>query len=174
MLVLGIGLAAAVSAPAFAQPIPKGDPSEASKGADAKDYDLRVKFDEESAKGEIMCKGGKLKGDSVEFERCAKDKVAKYDEVAIKKKIVASKEEFEKLAPKEKELAKKLAFFDSAKEKVEGRMKELGDAKKDDIEYKKLKGALKKIKKDLKSAAAESKKSGKLKYVLEEEAGKKD
>lgn len=159
--VLGIGLALVLSRPGLAQEPP--DAGGASKcvggapgskcgggagGANAgSEYDLRVQFDKESVKGEIKCLKGKLKDGAVEYEKCLQDKLDKYEDIAVLKKIV-SKEELSKLDAKKKRLAKKLAFYDSARIELKKKLADLGEAKKDDIEYKKSTGALKKIDKE--------------------------
>lgn len=154
--VLTLALSLVLIRPALAQ-VGAKDPDKAPKcasgavkcgdmtpGAEAgSDYDLRVKFDEEDAKGEIMCKKGKLADGKVIYPKCAHDKLDKYEDVAIRKKIV-SKEKFSKLDAKKKELVKNLAFYDSASKKLRDDLKALGE-NKDDIEYKKLKGAKAKV-----------------------------
>lgn len=156
---LALGLAALLSPLASAQPI-KGKAGDAAPDAsEAKKYDVRVQFDKETAKGEILCKQGKVEGDAVEYEKCAKDKLDRYDEVAVKKGLVESKADYDKLDEKGKTMAKKLAFLDSAKQELEKSIKELGEAKKDDIDYKKLKGALKKVIRELKREAKACKKA---------------
>lgn len=115
-----------------------------AEGAEAGvEYDLRVKFDEEDAKGEIMCKKGKLANGKVIYPKCVHDKLDKYEDVAIRKRIV-SKEKFSRLDAKKKELVKSLAFYDSASKKLRDELKAMGE-NKDDIEYKKLKGAKAKV-----------------------------
>ena len=103
-LLLGFGLAALLARPALAQddrkpatsPTPPsaggGDatppsapsPKSAAKAgaaAEAAKYDAHIQFDKDSAKGEILCKGGKEEGGAIEYDRCAKDKMERYDEV---------------------------------------------------------------------------------------------
>lgn len=153
--VLALALSLALIRPALAQ-VGAKDPDKAHKcaggavkcgdmagGAEAEEFDLRVKFDEEDAKGEIMCKKGKLANGKVVFPKCAHDKLDKYEDVAIRKKIV-SKEKFAKLDAKKKDLVKSLAFYDSASKKLRDDLKALA-GKSDDIEYKKLKGAKAKV-----------------------------
>jgi len=110
-------------------------------------HDLRVQFDKESAKGEIKCKQGKLKNGKLVYPKCSFDRLDKYDEIAIKKKII-SKEKFDISDEKKKKLAKKLAFFHSARAQLKKDIADMGEAKKDDIEYKKAEGALEKIDKE--------------------------
>jgi hypothetical protein len=178
-IIVGLGLAGLLAAPLAAQVTQEAGkatqggtakeaekPGGAASAAEGKENDIRIKFDEDSAKGEILCKEGKVKGDAVEYKKCAKDKFDAYDEIAIKKKIVASKAEYEKLSKKDQNLAKKLAFYDSAEEAVKGKMR-AAKAAKDAQEYKKLKGAERKIEKNLARAAKESKKSKVLKYEKE-------
>lgn len=163
--VLALALSLAVIRPALAQVASEGGGAEkcmggpagskcGGAGAAAGEHDLRVKFDKEDAKGEIMCKKGKLKDGKVVFAKCAHDKLDKYDKIAIRKKII-SKEKFDALPAKKKAMVKKLAFYDSASKKLRDDLKEMGEDKRDDIEYKKLKGAQEKVDKEFdKSLAA--------------------
>lgn len=170
--VLTLAFALALVRPALAQVAAEGaaaekcmggpDGSKCGAGGAAGEHDLRVKFDKDDAKGEIMCRKGKLVDGKVIFPKCAHDKLDKYDEIAIRKKII-SKEKFSKLDAKKKMLAKKLAFYDSARKKILAELKELGEEKKDDIEYKKLKGAKEQIDKEFDkslSACAKEDKAG--------------
>ena len=134
-----------------------GAPQSAEAG---KEHDLRVKFDKEDAKGEIMCKKGKLVGDKVEYAKCAHGKLDKYDAVAIKKKIIA-KEKYDKLDDKKRQLIKKLAFYDSARKELKKQLAELGEEKKDLLDYKKAKGALKMVDKQFDKSLAECSKEDK-------------
>ncbi|MBI3553123.1 MAG: hypothetical protein HY077_11465 [Elusimicrobia bacterium] len=133
----------------------KKDAAEAGKNSE--EMNFRVKFDKETAKGEVTCKGGKLNGKSVEYQKCAKLNVEKYEEIAELKKII-SKEKLEPLGPKEKskakKLAAKLAFLDSAKKQIDKGLDEIQD-KKESIEYKKAMGACKKISKELNESISE-------------------
>ena len=169
---LALALALAFSGPALAQDDKNaggGDKcmggasgEKCGGGAAGKDeLDVRVQFDKEGAKGEIKCKKGKLKGGKVEFEKCLQDKLDKYEDVAVEKKIVASKEKLSKLDMKKKTLAKKLAFYESAVKELKSQLKEMGEAKKDDIEYKKKEGALKKIDKEFEKSLSECAKEDK-------------
>lgn len=177
-VVLTLALSLAAARPALAQVAAEGGGAEkcmggpdgskcggaaAAGGASAAgEHDLRVKFDKDDAKGEIMCRKGKLVDGKVIFPKCAHDKLDKYDEIAIRKKII-SKEKFSKLDAKKKMLAKKLAFYDSARKKILAELQELGEEKKDDIEYKKLKGAKEHIDKEFDkslSACAKEDKAG--------------
>lgn len=169
--VLTLALSLVLTRPALAQ-VGEKDPNKGQKcaggavkcgdrteGAEAHgEFDLRVKFDEEDAKGEIMCKKGKLANGKVIFPKCAHDKLDKYEDVAIRKKIV-SKEKFSKLDAKKKELVKNLAFYDSASKKLRDELKAMGE-NKDDIEYKKLKGAKAKVDKKFDSFLGACAKSG--------------
>lgn len=169
VLTLTLTLALALVRPAFAQVAAEDGGSEKCMGGpagskcggavNADEHDLRVKFDKDDAKGEIMCKKGKLKDGKVVFPKCAHDKLDKYDEVAIRKKII-SKEKFDKLDAKKKTLAKKLAFYDSARKKIIEELKELGE-NKDGIEYKKLKGAQDKIDKEFDKSLSDCAKADK-------------
>lgn len=171
---LGLALALAMNGPAFAQ-VAK-DPDGADKcvggapgskcgGANAaEELDLRVQFDKESAKGEIKCKKGKLVGGKVKFEKCVQDKLDKYEDIAVLKKIV-SKEKLAKLDAKKKTLAKKLAFYHSACKELKSKLAEMGEAKKEDIEYKKAEGALKKIDKEFDKSLAECAKEDKADFT---------
>lgn len=155
--VLGLALALSLGRPAFAQNAKEannaggdekcmgGAPGSKCGGAE---LETRVQFDKEDAKGEIKCKKGKLKDGKVEFEKCLQDKLDKYEEVALKKKIVSSKDKLDKLDVKKKMLAKKLAFYESAIKELKKQLADMGDSKKDDIEYKKKEGALNKIDKE--------------------------
>lgn len=156
---LGLGLALALNLTALAQ-----NPKEAGGANAVEELDLRVQFDKESAKGEIKCKNGKLKDGKVEFEKCLQDKLDKYDDIAVLKKII-SKEKLAKLDAKKKRLAKKLAFFHSARKELKGKLAEMGEAKKDDIEYKKAEGALKKIDKEFDKSLAECAKEDKADFA---------
>lgn len=173
-----LGLALALNAPALAQETKDaggadkcmggasgdkcgGAPAGANAGAE---LDLRVVFDKESAKGEVKCKKGKLKDGKVEFEKCLQDKLDKYEDVAVLKKIV-SKEKLSKLDAKKKRLAKKLAFYHSACNELKSKLAEMGEAKKDDIEYKKAEGALKKIDKEFDKSLAECAKEDKADFT---------
>jgi len=167
---LGLGLALAVNGPAFAQVAKDSDGAEKCMGgaagakcgaaSAAPDLDLRVQFDKESAKGEIKCKKGKLVEGKVKFETCVQDKLDKYEDVAVLKKIV-SKEKLAKFAPKKKALAKKLAFYHSACKELKSKLAEMGEANKEDIEYKKTEGALKKIDREFDKSLAECAKEDK-------------
>jgi hypothetical protein len=114
--------------------------------APSKDLDLRVKFDEETAKGEITCKNGKYENKEVVYEKCVQDKLDNYEEIAYLKKIVA-KEKASKLTEKQKALAKKLAFLDSAARKLKKNIEEAKKKSATDMEIKKHVGALNKINK---------------------------
>lgn len=128
----------------------------AAEGATAADeHEVRVKFDAQDAKGEIKCKKGKLRNGKVVFRKCAHDKLDKYEDVAVRKKIVASKEKYATLSAKKKMMVKKVAFYDSASKKIRDDLKELGEAKKDDIEYKKLQGAKEKVDKNFEKSLAD-------------------
>lgn len=113
----------------------------------AEEFKLRVKFDEETAKGEITCGKGAVKGDSVEYGECKKRNIKEYEKIAVEKKIVAA-EKLQGMEEKKKALAAKLAFLDSAKGKLKKSIDELKD-KKDTMDYKKSMGAYKKISKEL-------------------------
>ncbi|MBI2386323.1 MAG: hypothetical protein HYV14_09960 [Elusimicrobia bacterium] len=174
VLGLGFALAAALGGPALAQQPKEAGASEKCLGgasgdkcggaAAAQEHDLRVVFDKEGAKGEIKCKKGKLKDGKVEFEKCLQDKLDKYEDVAVLKKIVA-KEQLAKLPAKKKRLAKKLAFYDSARKELKGKLAEMGEAKKEDIEYKKAEGALEKIDKEFDKSLAECAKEDKADFA---------
>jgi len=165
-VLFAFALALALSRAAFADDdkCMGGDPGSkcgaAVGAADPKEHDLRVKFDKEDAKGEFMCKNGKLAGDKVEYAKCAHGKLDKYDEVAIKKKIIA-KEKYDKLDDKKRALVKKLAFYDSARKELKKELAELGEAKKEHIEYKKKKGALKMVDKQFDKSLADCAKEDK-------------
>lgn len=169
--VLGLALALALGRPAFAAEAKNaggdkcmggGEGSKCGASAtDAQELDLRVQFDKESAKGEIKCKQGKLKDGKVEFEKCLQDKLDSYEDIAVEKKIVASKEKLSKLDKKKKTLAKKLAFYESAIKELKSQLKEMGEAKKGDIEYKKKEGALKKVDKEFDKSLSECAKEDK-------------
>lgn len=160
--VLGLGLALVLSRPGLAQDKCIGG-AEGSKcggaGAGA-DIDLRVQFDKDSVKGEIKCVKGKLKDGAVDFEKCLQDKLDRYEDIAVGRKIV-TKEKFSKLDAKKKRLAKKLAFYDSARKELKKKLADLGEDKKEDIEYKKSMGALKKIDKEFDKSLAECAEEGK-------------
>lgn len=162
--VLALALTLAVIRPALAQEAAEGAGAEKCMGgpagskcgaaAAAGEHDLRVKFDKDDAKGEITCKKGKLRNGKVVFAKCAHDKLDKYDKIAIRKKIV-TEEKYAALTAKKKAMVKKLAFYDSASKKIRDDLKEMGEDKKEDIEYKKLKGAKEKVDKEFdKSLAA--------------------
>jgi hypothetical protein len=175
-LLLGLGFAALLAHPALAQdnptPPPATNPPSAGGGnaptpgstpgarsaakdaaAEARKYDAHIQFDKDSAKGEILCKGGKEEGGGIEYERCAKDKLEKYDEIAVKKGVVASKGKYDTLTPEQKDSAKKVAFYDSAREEVKQKMNEVLQSKKEDsIEYKKYRGMLRQINKEYRHA----------------------
>lgn len=167
---LGLALALAMNGPAFAQVAKDSDGADKCAGGAAgvkcgaahaaQDLDLRVQFDKEGAKGEIKCKKGKLAEGKVKFETCVQDKLDKYEDVAVLKKIV-SKEKLAKFDAKKKKLAKKLAFLHSATKELKSKLAEMGEAKKDDIEYKKAEGALKKIDKEFDKSLAECAKEDK-------------
>ncbi len=177
--VLTLAFALALARPALAQEPPEGGGAEkciggpegskcgggAPGGAVAPgEHDLRVKFDKDDAKGEIMCKKGKLRNGKVVFAKCAHDKLDKYEGVAFRKKII-SKEKFSKLDARKKLLAKKLAFYDSARKKILAELKELGEDKRDDIEYKKLKGAQEKIDKEFDKSLSDCAKEDKADFA---------
>jgi hypothetical protein len=128
------------------------------------EHDIRVKVDKEDAKGEFMCKQGKLVGDKVEYAKCAHGKLDKYDAVAIKKKIIA-KEKYDKLDEKKRALVKKLAFYDSARKELKKELAELGEEKKEHIEYKKKKGALKMVDKQFDKSLGECAKEDKADFA---------
>lgn len=166
--VFALALVLVVSRTAPAQTPAEGGTEKCMGGADGSkcgggapvEHDVRVKFDKEDAKGEFMCKKGKLVNGKVVFSKCAHDKLDKYDEIAFRKKIV-SKDHFNKLDAKRKALVKKLAFYDSARKKILVQLKELGEAKKEDIEYKKLKGAQEKVDKEFDKSLADCAKEDK-------------
>ncbi|MCM2305449.1 MAG: hypothetical protein NDJ72_12145 [Elusimicrobia bacterium] len=173
---LGLGLALALSGPAFAQVATEpagaekcmggGDGAKCGGAAGAnaeQELDLRVQFDKDSAKGEIKCKKGKLLKGKVKFEKCVQDKLDGYDEVVIKKKII-EKDKYAKLEPRKKKLAKKLAFYHSACKELKNKLEEMGENKKDDIEYKKTEGALNKIDKEFDKSLAECAKEDKAEF----------
>lgn len=177
--VLALGLALVLSRPALALAASEGGGEEKCMGgpegskcgggapggaAAAGEHDLRVKFDKEDAKGEIMCKKGKLVNGKMVFAKCAHDKLDKYDEIAFRKKII-SKEKFSKLDARKKMLAKKLAFYDSARKKILAELKELGEDKKEEIEYKKLKGAKEKVDKEFDKSLAACEKEDKADFT---------
>lgn len=158
--VLGLSLAVFLAAPVLAQQKQGGGPDggksgASAAGADDKELDMRVQFDKETAKGEVKCSQGKLKDRAVEYGKCAQDKLDKYDGVAIEKKIIASKEKYDALEAKKKKLANKLAFYDSAHKQLKKDIEELGEAKKEEIAYKKKVGALKKIDKEFDKSISE-------------------
>ena len=155
-VVLGLGLALALTRPGFAQ----DKAAEAVKDKDAQSLDIRVQFDKESAKGEITCKEGAIKGGSVEYKKCPHDKLDNYKEMAIQKKII-SKEKYGQVEAKKQRLAKKLALYDSARKELKKELTDLGEAKKGEIEYKKKEGALKKIDKDFDKQLADCAKEDK-------------
>ncbi len=171
---LGLALALAMNGPALAQEGKDAGGADKCMGGAAgvkcgaahaaQDLDLRVQFDKEGAKGEIKCKKGKLVEGKVKFESCVQDKLDKYEDVAVLKKIV-SKEKLAKFAPKKKALAKKLAFYHSATKELKSKLAEMGEAKKDDIEYKKAEGALKKIDKEFDKSLAECAKQDKADFT---------
>lgn len=165
--VLAAGLALVLSRPGLAQQ-PKGaDDKCAGGGEGAKcggDYDLRVQFDKKDAKGEIKCTKGKLKDGAVEYEKCLQDKLDKYEDIAILKKII-SKEKAAKLDAKKKRLAKKLAFYDSARKELKKQLADLGEAKKEEIEYKKKMGALKQIDKEFDKSLSDCAKEDKAEFT---------
>lgn len=132
----------------------------AAGASDGKEHDLRVKLDKEDAKGEFMCKKGKLKNDKMEYEKCAHGKLDKYDAIAIKKKII-SKEKYDKLDDKKRQMIKKLAFYDSAHKELKKELAEMGEDKKENIEYKKSEGALKMVDKQFDKSLAECSKEDK-------------
>ena len=154
--VLGLGLALVLCRPAFAQTKEGGDKcvggGEGSKCGES--IDLRVQFDKESAKGEIKCSKGKLKDGKVEYEKCLQDKLDDYGDLAVLKKII-TKEKLGQVEAKKKKLAKKLAFYDSARKELKKQISEIGEDKKGEIEYKKKEGALKKIDKEFDKSLAE-------------------
>lgn len=187
-ILLGLGFAAILALPALAQrtakpgetsPAPEAAPAPGAAAQGGKTYDVRVVFDEDSAKGEILCKQGQAKGGSIEYEKCAKDKLDKYGDVAVKKGIVASKEAYEKLSPKQQEAAKKAAFFDSALDKLKAKIAdEAQDKKEESFAAKQYKGMLRQVSKDYKKAVAQCKMAGDLKCPeaakAAEPAGKPD
>ena len=147
------------ASPAAGGAAEKGKHAEAE--AAGKTSDVRVVFDEDSAQGEILCKGGEDKGDYIEYKNCAKDKLDRYDVIAIKKGIVASKEAYDKLTPDQQAAAKKVAFYDSAFDKVKAKIGEdsqNGGAKA--FQLKQHKGALHKIAKEYARAVIKCKKAG--------------
>ena len=152
--------AAAPTPPSGGDAAPAGTPSaSAANGAarnaaaDAKKYDIHVQFDKDSAKGAILCKGGKEEGGGIEYDKCSKDKLDNYGEVAVSKGVVPSKEAYGKLPPEAQDSAKKVAFYDSAREEVKSRMSEVLKSKAEDsIEYKKYKGMLRRINKEYRHA----------------------
>jgi len=91
-------------------------------------------------------------------------KLDKYDAIAIKKKIV-SEEKFDTLDAKKKEMIKKLAFYDSARKELKKRLAELGEEKKEHIEYKKAEGALKMVDKEFDKSLAECAKEDKAEFA---------
>jgi len=145
--VLVLGFALFLGRPALAQDEKCVGGPPGSKCGPASDtaLDLRVKFDKETVKGEVKCTKGKLKDGSVEYLKCMHHKLDMYDSVAIKKKIIASKEKYDSLDNKKKKLAKKLALYDSAHKELKKELSDLGEDKSGEIEYKKKVGALKKI-----------------------------
>lgn len=162
-VVLGLGLALVLISPVSAQQPKDGGDKCAGGGEGAKcgeSFDLRVVFDKKDAKGEIKCMKGKLKDGIVEYEKCLQDKLDKYEDIAVLKKIV-TKEKLSKLDAKKKRLAKKLAFYDSACKELKKEIAELGETKKNEIEYKKAAGALKKIDKEFDKSLAECAKEDK-------------
>lgn len=162
-----LGLVLALSRPGLAQEPKGGDEKCVGGGEGSKcggNYDLRVVFDKENAKGEIKCTKGKLKDGAVEFEKCLQDKLDKYEDIAVLKKII-KKESLPKLDAKKKRLAKKLAFFDSARKELKKELTDLGEAKKEDIEYKKALGALKKIDKEFDKSLDECGKEDKAEFT---------
>jgi hypothetical protein len=117
--------------------------TEKSSPKDAQEIKVRVKFDQDSAKGEITCRKGELKGDKIEFERCLKYNVEKYKDKAVEKHIVEA-DKVATLDEKEKALAAKLAFLDSAREEIKKEIREV-ESRRDSLDYKKAMGAKKKI-----------------------------
>ena len=166
--VFGLGLAFALSGHAFAAEPAAADsaekcmggapgakcgagPAEANSSAEAA-LDVRVQFDKEDARGEIKCKKGKLKNGKVVYAKCAHDKLDKYGDVAVRKKIL--KKKLAEITEKKRKLAKKLAFYDSAHKALKQKLAEMAD-KKEDMEHKKAEGALKSVDKEFdKSIAA--------------------
>lgn len=150
-----LGFAAAVCLPARAQVASDdskcmgGEPGSkcGSSSSAADEHELRVVFDKDDEKGEIKCKKGKLRAGKIKFHQCAKDKFDKYGDVAVKKRIIA-KEKLEAANRRKKTLAKKLAFYDSAHKTLKAKLVEMGEAKKDEIEYKKAEGALEMVDKE--------------------------
>ena len=114
--------------------------------------DLRVLFDKEDAKGEIKCKQGKVKGRKVVYKKCVHDKLDGYGEVAQRKKII--KKKIAELDEKKRKLAKKLAFYSSARAELKAKLEGMKD-KPDDIEYKKAEGALEKVDKEFDKSLTE-------------------
>lgn len=165
-----LALALVLSRPALAQDDkcmggpPGSKCGAAAAEADPKEHDLRVKFDKEDAKGEFMCKRGKVVDDKVVYANCVHGKLDKYDGVAVKKKIIA-KEKYDKLDAKKRELVKKLAFYDSARKELKKELAELGEEKKEHIEYKKKKGALKMVDKQFDKSLAECAKEDKADFA---------
>ena len=119
----------------------------AASSSSAAEHDIRVVFDKDDEKGEIKCKKGKLRAGKIKYQQCTKDKFDKYGDVAVKKNIIA-KMKFDEANRRKKTLAKKLAFYDSAHKALKEKLVDMGDAKKEEIEYKKAAGALEMVDKE--------------------------
>lgn len=171
-LLLGLALAALMARPALAQddqksPDAESTPAEGGRAAAAntasdpgakaaaagaasaaKKYDIRLQFDKDSAKGEILCKGGKEKDGGIEYDQCSKDKLNNYDSIAVEKGIVGSKEAYGQLPPEQQDAAKKVAFFDSARAEAKAEMDKAAGNAADPAEYKKYKGVYRRMNKE--------------------------
>lgn len=103
-------------------------------------------------KSELKCMNEKAHGaDGVSYEKCRHKTTEGFDELAVKLKMVESKEKYQGLAKEKKKLVKELAALRSAKKQLKKEIREL--KKKKDAGKKqllgKLEGARERVERDL-------------------------
>lgn len=132
-----------------------------AKCGDTLTFPFKEEIGKKQAKSELKCEGGKKAADGkIAYAKCKHKSFEGFDEVAVKLKLVASKEKFQALDKDKARRAKELSALHSANKALSERMKAIKAKDQDTAakaEEKQLAGAAEKVKADTAKAVSKCK-----------------